>query len=604
VSRAAGIVFAALVVATFGAFFAAQRLKASPAVIGEFKRTPFFSPNRDGRFDRATVRFELRKRDRVTLAVVTAQGDEVRELIGGRTYLPYREIRARWDGRDDSGRRVADGAYRLRITLLEQGRNVVMPQSVRLDVTAPRPRVASIGPVRDRVPRPELLPIPGGGAAEVNLDAPGRRRRVLLFKTSPGPARLVLAQALADGARRWTWDGRTAGGRAVSPGTYAVVVEARDQAGNIGTSAALDRRGLPVATYGTPLPGRGGITVRYLAVQPPARPVRAGGQVDFGVDARGERWRYSVRRVGSREVVARGGRTRGGVLRITAPGRESGVYLLEVRTSARHVTVPFAVQGADRRPVLVVLPMMTWQGRNPVDDDGDGRPDVLDSGLGVRLSRVLAGDGLPAGFARRDAPLLAWLARTERRFDVTTDVALAAGEGPGLDGHRGVLLPSDVRWLPRGLQQRLRRFARAGGTVASLGLDSLRRQVDVTPRGRLVNPTPAAPTDLFGGRPAPLERTPAPITLTEAEDRIELFAGTDGQFPGWRTLEPLAAVGTQGRLASSAVTEAGRPAISAVRFGRGLVLRYGLPELPVALTRDETDPTTALMARTWTLLSR
>jgi hypothetical protein len=34
------------------------------------------------------------------------------------------------------------------------------------------------------------------------------------------------------------------------------------------------------------------------------------------------------------------------------------------------------------------------------------------------------------------------------------------------------------------------------------------------------------------------------------------------------------------------------------------VLRYGLPELPVRLTRDESDPTTALMARTWTLLSR
>ncbi|MEA2230156.1 MAG: hypothetical protein QOF04_3786, partial [Solirubrobacteraceae bacterium] len=193
---------------------------------------------------------------------------------------------------------------------------------------------------------------------------------------------------------------------------------------------------------------------------------------------------------------------------------------------------------------------------------------------------------------------------TERRFDVTTDVALAAGAGRGLDGHRVVLLPSDVRWLPRALQERLRRFVRGGGTVASLGLDSLRRQVDVTPRGRLVDPTPAAPTDLFGGRPAPLERAPAPVTLTEAEDRIDLFAGTDGQFPGWRTLEPLAAVGAQGRLASSAVTEAGRPAISAVRLGRGLVLRYGLPELPASLTRDETDPTTALMARTWTLLSR
>ena len=148
-SRVAALVYAALVAATFGAFFVAQRLKASPAVVGEFRRTPFFSPNGDGRFDRATVRFELRKRDRVTLAVVDADGDEVRELIGGRAFLPYREIRARWDGRNDDGERVPDGVYRYRITLPDQGRNVVIPESVRLDTTAPRPRVLSIGPVAD-----------------------------------------------------------------------------------------------------------------------------------------------------------------------------------------------------------------------------------------------------------------------------------------------------------------------------------------------------------------------------------------------------------------------------------------------------------------------
>ncbi|MEA2318219.1 MAG: hypothetical protein QOD44_2408, partial [Solirubrobacteraceae bacterium] len=95
-----------------------------------------------------------------------------------------------------------------------------------------------------------------------------------------------------------------------------------------------------------------------------------------------------------------------------------------------------------------------------------------------------------------------------------------------------------------------------------------------------------------------------PVTLTEAADRIELFAGTDGQFPGWRELEPLAAVGGQSRLVAAAVTEAQRPAISAVRFGQGNVLRFALPELPVRLTTDETARTTALMARTWTLLSR
>ena len=606
-SRVAALVYAALVAATFGAFFVAQRLKASPAVVGEFRRTPFFSPNGDGRFDRATVRFELRKRDRVTLAVVDADGDEVRELIGGRAFLPYREIRARWDGRNDDGERVPDGVYRYRITLPDQGRNVVIPESVRLDTTAPRPRVLSIGPVADKAPRPELLPVPGGGEAVVHLLAPGRKKRILLFKTGPGPVRAVGEPfALDDGATEWTWAGRTATGRLVSPGTYLVAVQARDQAGNIGTSPPLDRRGLPATTYGSALPGRGGVTVRYLAVQPPMTPAQVGRPVAFGVDARGERWRWSVRRVGANQAIRRSseGRRRGGVFRLTAPGHESGVYLLDVRTRTRHVTVPFAVQGVEHRPVLVVLPAMTWQGRNSVDDDGDGIPNVLDRGLPVRLGRVLGGDGLPVGFAARDAPLLAWLARTGRRFDVTTDVALAAGAGPTLAGHHGVLLPSDVRWLPSRLQRRLRWFVRRGGTLASLGVDSLRREVDVTPRGRLVHPTPPAPSDLFGARLGSLQRPPTPVTLTEAADGVELFAGTDGQFPGWRALEPLQAVGEQSRLVSAAVTEGGRPSISAVRFGRGLVLRFGLPELAGRLTLDETDPPTALMARTWTLLSR
>jgi hypothetical protein len=169
VTRVVAVAFAALVIATLGAFFAAQRLKAEPAVIGEFRHTPFFSPNRDGRFDRAIVRFELRDEDRVTLAVVDADGDEVRELIGGREFLPFREIRAKWDGLDDDGERVPDGRYRYRITLQEQGRNIIVPESVRLDTTPPRPRVLSIGPVADRAARPELLPVPGDGAAEVPL---------------------------------------------------------------------------------------------------------------------------------------------------------------------------------------------------------------------------------------------------------------------------------------------------------------------------------------------------------------------------------------------------------------------------------------------------
>ena len=49
--------------------------------------------------------------------------------------------------------------------------------------------------------------------------------------------------------------------------------------------------------------------------------------------------------------------------------------------------------------MLVVLPALTWQGHNPVDDNGDGLPDTLDAGVPIELDRPLA-DGLPAGLRR------------------------------------------------------------------------------------------------------------------------------------------------------------------------------------------------------------
>src|SRR5690606_11801093 len=124
---------------------------------------------------------------------------------------------------------------------------------------------------------------------------------------------------------------------------------------------------------------------------------------------------------------------------------------------------------------LVVLPMMTWQGRNPVDDDGDGRPDLLDYNLPARLYRDMGGGGLPQGFAGGEAPVLMWLDRERRRYDITTDVALLAGEGRDLRAYKGVLIPGDARWLPAAVRRKLQAFVRRGGTLVSLGTDSLRR---------------------------------------------------------------------------------------------------------------------------------
>ena len=258
--------------------------------------------------------------------------------------------------------------------------------------------------------------------------------------------------------------------------------------------------------------------------------------------------------------------------------------------------------GAGAR-VLVVLPLMTWQGRNPVDDDGDGAPNMLERGVPVRAARVFAGGALPAGLRGQEGPLLAFLARRRRAFDVTTDVALAQGRGPRLRGHRGVLLPGDVRWLPHGLQLELRAFVRAGGALLLTGIDSLRREVTLTPGGLLSRPTAAAPVNLFGTRLRPLATEPT--SVTNLNDHIGLFSGEisggTGLFSGYPGNEATAALGPGETLAADAVTADNRPVIVAARFGRGLEIRTGLLDFATRLNADTNAA--ALLLRCWALLS-
>jgi hypothetical protein len=201
-TRLAMGVFGVLVVATFGAFFLAQRLKNSPPVVGEIGVFPFFSPNGDGRFDKARLTFKPKETDDITVAVLDSSGDEVRQLLSSRHVHAGELVRLLWDGLTDDGRRAPDGRYRYRITLRHQGRSVKLASSVRLDTTPPRPRVTSVGPFK--VPGPEILPQPDGGDAVVHLQAPGYKPVIRLFKTGPGAMRKVLEDdMLQDGATEW-----------------------------------------------------------------------------------------------------------------------------------------------------------------------------------------------------------------------------------------------------------------------------------------------------------------------------------------------------------------------------------------------------------------
>jgi hypothetical protein len=261
--------------------------------------------------------------------------------------------------------------------------------------------------------------------------------------------------------------------------------------------------------------------------------------------------------------------------------------VLTVVSGGARTSVPLAVGGTRPHSLLVVLPALAWQGRNPVDDDGDGMPNTLDAGGPVALARPFA-NGMPASVVRREAALLRVLDGDLVRYDLTTDVALATGSGPALEDHRGAILAGDERWLTPALAARLRAYVRGGGRVWSLGVDALRRSVRLH-GGTLSHPSEPRLVDALGARPRqPLVRTPQPTTMTIYRDgAVGLFEQTSGAFAGYRVYEALAPFPPPARLLAAAGPAAGTPVIAAWRLGRGVVVHTGLPELPErALERD------------------
>jgi hypothetical protein len=270
-----------------------------------------------------------------------------------------------------------------------------------------------------------------------------------------------------------------------------------------------------------------------------------------------------------------------------------------VRTRRDVARAAIPVAAPRERPVLVVLPALTWQGRNDVDDSGDGLPDSLVRGRPARLDRAFARGRLPLGFRSNEAPLLAYLDRQGLRYELTTDLALARAGGAQFDEHRAVILAGETRWLPEGLGDRLRTFVRGGGRVFSAGTDSLQRTLALGAR-TMSDPSERAEADFLGsrlGRPV-REQT----GLIAQSDEINVFAGTAGSLGTWEAWEETRGAGP-GRIVATAVVDGGGDVFVAYRLGRGLVIRPGVRGWGRAL-EDDIGPAGTVMRRVWTLLRR
>ncbi|MEA2310176.1 MAG: hypothetical protein QOE28_144 [Solirubrobacteraceae bacterium] len=603
------VAFLALVGATFGAFFVAQRLKGSAPVV-QLRGVQFFSPNGDGRLDVSDFRLSIKTADVVTADMINADGLAVRRLVTARRVTPPRPLHLRWDGRTDDGTVAPDGPYRVRLSYARQGRSVIVPRLITLDTTPPRPRVKSIKPGQVVGPQAPPMAITVKG---VSRRSPTTFR---VIRMDAGAPRVVATDTRAPGLKRWVWDGKV-GGSPAPPGVYLVQVQVSDKAGNVGSTPAQ------VPPEPGDSPGAAGITVRSLAVQPPLRAVTAGEKAQFFVDSRRRAYRWDVRRIGAERAVSKGrvGAANAKPLSVRAPRGTSGMYLLELQAGSTSMRVPFLVQAKQRADLLVVVPTISWLGADPVDDPPvlDGVPDTLDlsGGASVHWPRAFAAeDGLPAGVKSDVIPLLAFLDRAHVRYDLTSDLDLTLSTSPRASDRKGVLLAGTERWVTRPLARRLRRYVLDGGHVATFGADTLRRGVTLRAdaagtAGDLLRPTQPSPRDPFGATLAPVRTAKTPVTIEQLEGTAAyglLTGSPDGALGGWSTLEEsaappsgtklLAALGVPATPADpNAPPDAPQPeqryALTASQTGKGLVIRVGLPQW----TQRLADPEVAQITR-------
>jgi hypothetical protein len=593
-------VFGSLVVATIAAFFITQHLKSNTPLITGITRPPPFSNDGDGCRNRTSINFLLLHRsDSVTVWVIDSDGNIVQTVASDVPMHKYdaahRHVRRtfHWYGRESGGRLAPNGTYHFRVGLADQGRIVDLPQDpVVVDTVPPHLVVTGVSPSQ--------LPAPAGAPATVHFTgSQGRGGYLLIYRTGlGGPPKLVdtrripFSKPSSHGYTK-TWNGLIHG-RPAPAGTYVMGLKVIDRACVTGTFPAY----LPPREGTTP---HAGVTVSYLAAEPPLDPVPAGTSTIVGVAADQQRYHWALRGIsGRRKPVARGAGTSSS-LAVRLPGGSPGLYELAIRAGAQRTIVPMMARartGAYR--VLVVLPTLTWQGENPVDDNFDGFPDTLSAGGPVVLHRPLAG-ALPSGLGGEEA-LIAYLNRAGLPYDLTTDLALVDGSGPRLAGHTGVVFAGPEQWLPAALAPELRSFVEQGGRVLSLGTGSLQRTAVVkqTPAGlQALDPSAPAATDALDARPGPLVTHNADA-IVRFRDDLGIFNGTSGTFSGFGSFAPILSVLAPARIVSAAGTTSQTPSIVGYRLGSGVVVDIELPAFTSSLAHDVDSQ--ELVRRLWTIL--
>lgn len=292
-----------LLAATAVAFALTERAKLTLSPIRGTFVTKEFSPKAaQPAYLTATVRFKLRRRERIEVWIENTQNQPVRTLLPTRTERAGSLIDLVWNGFADDGVIVPDGVYRPVVKLETSHLTTVLPNPIRIDtvppkIVVPHPLHPILSPDGDH--HGDLFRVGyhtserAHGVLEVRLRA---RTHVVEFTRSQKTT------------GNFQWNGKVAG-KALKPGLYVLLAAAQDEAGN---------RSQP-----TPFAVA---TIRYVSLSRKEITVAPGKifALLVSTDAPSVRW----------QLHGRSGMEKRGTLRFRAP-KAAGTYTLYV-TVATH----------------------------------------------------------------------------------------------------------------------------------------------------------------------------------------------------------------------------------------------------------------------------
>jgi hypothetical protein len=296
----------ALLAASTVAFAVTEGLKLEPSPVRSVYVDKLFSPTCECDTNQAYIRFQLRKRDHLTLAIVNGDGTVVRTLIG-----PRNVARA---GSTRTGTAVTKpapscptGCTGRACISIARTRTIVLPSPIRVDSTAPRITLVRLGP------------------SFFSPDGDGRNDKVTAVFRANEPVR---PEVFVNGHRRVagkfarthdrvSWYG-IVDGRPLPAGAYRITLAARDLAGNL--SEATDSRF---------------VKIRYVAFSRDVVRTVAGARFRVRIvsDAALVRWRFA----------GRTRRARPGPLVLRAPAKP-GRYRLFVEERGHGASLPVVVR--------------------------------------------------------------------------------------------------------------------------------------------------------------------------------------------------------------------------------------------------------------------